>query len=127
VITIATYCQVRMRTKLFWEREAGNAKVAFGEACDGLVNAPRLVALRTELRQALGDSIFDQMVKDVDKGGWARRLYSDLSEYEHSRPKFRNFDMWQSNGPVFSPHAFTTVAANFYGDLRALLSIGKNG
>lgn len=47
-------------------------------------------------------------------GGWARRLYSDLSEYEHSRPRFRNVDMWQSNGPVFSAGVFSSVLSSFY-------------
>jgi hypothetical protein len=114
VMAIATYCQTRMRTKLFWQREAGKVKIEFREACDGLVSAPRLAALRAKLRQELNDSIFDPMIRKVDRGGWARRLYWELSEYEHSRPKFRNVDMWQSNGPVFSPRAFTTLAASFY-------------
>jgi len=114
VMVIAAYCQVQMRYSLFREREAGKVQIGFGEACDGLVNAPRLKALRARLRQELDDSIFDPMIRNVDAGGWVRRLYSSLSEYEHSRPKFRNVDMWESNGPVFSSRAFTTVAANFY-------------
>jgi len=114
VMTIAAYYQIQMRYGIFREREAGKIQIGFGEACDGLVNAPRLKALRTRLRQQLNDSIFDPRTKTADSGGWARRLYSSLSEYEHSRPKFRNVDMWDSNGPVFSSGAFTSVAANFY-------------
>lgn len=113
-MTIATYCQVRAQRRLFWQREAGNVKIEFGEACDKLVSAPRLRTLRANLRKDVNDSFFDPMIRNVNRGGWARRLYSDLSEYEHSRPKFRNVDMWESNGPVFSSEAFTTFAMRFY-------------
>lgn len=112
-MAIATYCQVTKQRELFRQREAGKAKIEFGKACDGLVNEPRLANLRKRLRAELGDSIFDQKKRGVDEGGWARRLYSDLSEYEHSRPQFRNADMWESNGPVFSPTAFTRLVAGF--------------
>jgi len=92
-IAIATFCQVTGQRQLFTEREAGETRIEFGRACDGLVNASRLANLRMRLQQELGDSIFDQRKGTSDKGGWARRLFSDLSEYEHSRPQFRNADM----------------------------------
>ncbi|MGA2591537.1 MAG: hypothetical protein ABSH32_16580 [Bryobacteraceae bacterium] len=114
-VAIATYCQVTDQRSLFREREAGKSRIEFGRACDGLITAPRLTVLRARLRKELGDSIFDQRKGGAsDTGGWARRLFSDLSEYEHSRPKFRNADMWESNGPVFSPTAFTKLAASFF-------------
>lgn len=118
-IVVATYCQVTGQRQLYTEREAGKARIEFRKACDGLVSASRLAVLHTRLRQELGDSIFDQRKGNADKGGWARRLFSDLSEYEHSRPNFRNADMWESNGPVFSPTAFTQLGAGFF-DTAAL-------
>jgi hypothetical protein len=113
-MAIATYCQVTKQRALYRQREAGKARIEFGKACDGLVNVPRLVNLRRRLKGELDDSIFDPKKGGVDEGGWARRLYSDLSEYEHSRPNFRNADMWQSNGPVFSPKDFTRLAAGVH-------------
>jgi hypothetical protein len=113
-VAIATYCQVTGQRSLYKEREAGKSTIGFGTACDGLMTAPRLAVLRTRLRKELGDSIFDQRRGLSDNGGWARRLFSDLSEYEHSRPKFRNTDMWESNGPVFSPTAFIRLAAGLF-------------
>jgi hypothetical protein len=112
-MAIATYCQVRSCRRLYWKREAGKITIQFGQACDALVNAPRLKTLRDCLKRELGDSMFDQKTSTAD-GGWARRLYSELSEYEHARPNFRNFDMWQSNGPVFSHRAFKETASSFY-------------
>jgi hypothetical protein len=113
-IVIATYCQVTGQRQLYREREAGKAKIEFGKACDGLVSPTRLAVLRMRLRQELGDSVFDQRQGTTGNGGWARRLFSDLSEYEHSRPNFRNADMWESNGPVFSPTAFTRLGTAFF-------------
>jgi hypothetical protein len=113
-VTIATYCQATNQRTLYRQRDAGTIRIEFGKACDGLVNAPRLKRLRLKLRTELNDSIFDQRKGGVDEGGWARRLYSDLSEYEHARPSFRNVDLWESNGPVFSPTAFTRLAAKFF-------------
>ena len=113
-MTIATYCQVKNQRSLYRERAAGNVKIEFGKACDGLVNAPRLKVLRTVLRAGLDHSIFDQRRSALDNAGWARRLYSDMSEYEHARPNFRNADLWESNGPVFSPKAFTSLGAYFF-------------
>lgn len=114
VTVVAAYCQVTSQRALFREREAGIVKIEFGKACDGLLGSSRLAALRVKLRDRLGDSIFDQRQGPTGSGGWARRLFSDLSEYEHSRPNFRNIDMWESNGPVFSPKAFTQFAAAFF-------------
>jgi hypothetical protein len=113
-MTVATYCQVANHAGIYREREAGKVKIEFGKACDGLVNAPRLKVLRAALRLEFNDSIFDPRKGGVDNGGWARRLYSDLSEYEHARPNFRNADLWESNGPVFSPKAFTRFGAYFF-------------
>lgn len=103
VITVATYCQVTSQRNLFKRREAGEVKIEFGKACDGLLGSSRLAVLKKRLKDQLSDSIFDQRKSPTGSGGWARRLFSDLSEYEHSRPNFRNIDMWESNGPVFSP------------------------
>ena len=39
--------------------------------------------------------------------GVLRALYSNVCRYAHSQPGFSNIDIWQSNGPVFIPRAFT--------------------
>jgi len=85
-----------------------------------------LKQLRLKVTKELDDSIFDQRKGGVDDGGWARRLYSELSEYEHARPNFRNADLWKSNGPVFSPSAFGQLVAKFF-ETAALCFLGENG
>ena len=121
------YCQVTSQRDLFKRREAGAAKIEFGKACDGLLGSSRLAALSVRLKDQLGDSIFDQRKGPADPGGWARRLFSKLSEYEHCRPNFRNVDMWESNGPVFSPKAFARFArAGAPAGQRGERTVGKS-
>jgi hypothetical protein len=110
-ITTATACQVTERADLIARRNAG--ELGFGAACDALQTAPALHTLRDSLIAHLSDSIFDQKTKTAP-GGWARRLYSTLSGFEHSSPSCRNGDMWQSNGPVFAPKAFHEAASTFF-------------
>ena len=46
-------------------------------------------------------------------GGVLRSLYSDVCRYAHGQPGFTNGDIWQSNGPVFIPRAFTRFWLDF--------------
>lgn len=39
--------------------------------------------------------------------GVMRALHRDLCRYVHNTPGFSNGDIWQSNGPIFVPEAFT--------------------
>jgi hypothetical protein len=45
--------------------------------------------------------------------GVLRNLYADVCRYAHSQPGFTNGDIWQSNGPVFIPRAFTQYWLDF--------------
>jgi len=42
-------------------------------------------------------------------GGWLARLYRRLCAYAHSQAGFNNADFWESNGPVYRPHAYDLV------------------
>lgn len=110
VITTAAASQVSGRADMLRKWKQG--ELGFGAACDGLQGAATLDSLRDRLATQVGDSIFDQKTKTAP-GGWARRLYSNLSSFEHSSPTCRNGDMWQSNGPVFAPRAFSETASTF--------------
>ena len=110
VITTAAASQVSGRADVLGKWQQG--ELGFGSACDVLQSAPSLDSLRKGLAKDPGDSMFDQKTK-ASSGGWARRLYSTLSGFEHSSPTCRNGDMWQSNGPVFAPRAFRETASVF--------------
>ena len=42
-----------------------------------------------------------------------QETYSKLCRYAHSRADYTNADIWQSNGPVFIPGAFTQFWTDF--------------
>lgn len=101
-IALGTYYQVCGTPDEYSDWRAGKAKMELGPACDRLIRADYAPTLSTHIRKDLGDGLFGQ--KSGSKpGGWARRLYSELSDYSHSRPGFSQADKWASNGPVYVP------------------------
>jgi hypothetical protein len=108
LITIGTYCQVCAEAIKYKEWRQGK-KIGFGEACDKLRRAAPVKALELHLDMILKDSIFAP-INLTPTGGWARRLYSALSDYSHTRPGFASGDMWASNGPIYVGEAFISTA-----------------
>jgi hypothetical protein len=108
VITGA-YCQICGKATDFAQWRAGKTELSFGRACDGLDGPAPLQPLKVHIQATLGDSIFKRKTKTTP-GGWARRLYSELSNYSHTRPGFTNVDMWASNGPIYVREAFISTA-----------------
>ncbi len=109
LITIGTYCQMCAETVRYKEWREGNENgITFGEACDKLRRTAPAKTLDLHLGKTLRDSIFEQK-SSTSAGGWARRLYSDLSNYSHTRPGFASGDMWASNGPIYVTKAFVST------------------
>ncbi len=104
-VTPGTYCQVEGQGAEFEQWRTGQTKIAFGHACDTLAGAASMQSLNTHMQTVLHDSLFNQKAK-TSRGGWARRLYTNLSDYSHTRPGFTNVDMWASNGPIYVQEAF---------------------
>jgi hypothetical protein len=107
-VTIGTYFQVCHREADFAQWRAGQTKILFGQACGSLHRAAPVQPCNAHIRTTLGDSIFNQKTK-TSSGGWARRLYSELSDYSHTRPGFTNVDMWASNGPIYVRETFVST------------------
>jgi hypothetical protein len=83
----------------------GITEPKFGNAVDMLAADPQLGALD----QRLGSSgLFGRRPDGIVRGA-----YSNLCRYAHSRPGHTNVDIWQSNGPVFIPKAFTQFWIDF--------------
>jgi len=102
---IGTYCQVCGKAAKYKQWRAGQITISFGKACYKLGQVASVQQLESHLRNSPNDSIFSQKTGTYP-GGWARRLYSQLSNYSHSRPGFTDFDMWDSTGPIYEPKAF---------------------
>ena len=78
-------------------------------------------SLNDHLRSTIPDSLFDPKQPN-QKAGWARRLYSTLSDYSHARPGHTDGDMRESNGPIYVPKAFFQ-AARMHVEVAALIFI----
>jgi hypothetical protein len=109
--TIGAYFQLLSKLSEFQEWMQGKLKqdISFGMACDCLLGHPTTKPLHDYLKSQMGYSIFGQKVSG-DSGGWARRLYAELSDFAHSRPTHSSVIMWDgSNGPIYVPSSFGKV------------------
>lgn len=111
--SICSYLQSTNRNTEFEAWQSGKLELSFGNACDGLIRQATVKVLTRNLEKNVKDSLFRQKSKDHE-GGWARRLYSELSNYSHTRPGFTTSDMWQSNGPVYEEQSFRIVCDFFF-------------
>lgn len=105
LVALGSYCQICHKIPEFDAWLNGQEEIRFGTACDGLWQATCVQPLSAHLHAKLNDSFFDPKTKS-DSGGWARRLYAQLSKYTHSRPPATNAFLWSSNGPIFVPRVF---------------------
>jgi hypothetical protein len=107
LVAIGTWAEICHKDQEFQRWHDGTGTLSFATACDGLIAATE--PLRRRLREALGDSLFDQKDSTTD-GGFARRLFSGISDFSHSRPGRADGDMRDSNGPIYVRSAFEHAA-----------------
>ena len=105
LVTIGTEAHISGNFSAFEKWRAGQLTITFDAACSGINRSSRVQTLRGHLRAKLSDSLFDPK-QPSQTGGWARRLYSALSNYSHSRPGHTDADARQSNGPIYVPKTF---------------------
>jgi hypothetical protein len=117
--TIGAYFQLLFGPSELLEWKEGKLKLSFGRACDHLLNHPKTRPLHDYLKTQTGYSMFGQKSPGKPEG-WARKLYSELSGFAHSRPTHSSAIMWEgSNGPIYVPSSFGRVYA-LYLDTMAL-------
>ena len=116
----------RLEHKKWLEGDEGHW---FKKGCDKLSSSPKLSALQNHLCRELSDSIFAQKDSSVNyNGGWARRLWSRLSEYAHSRP--RHTGQALSGGPsvpIYNKDSFELVENVFSETLCLCYILNKIG
>lgn len=108
--------------------ETGGIEIKFQDACDRLAEVESIRQLEGTLRKQLNDSIFDRKTSTL-QGGWARRLYGELSHYAHARPGFSSSDMWESNGPIYVTEALDLFTGLFTQTLKLnflLIKLGRS-
>lgn len=107
LVSIGAWAQVCGRDAEFRNWRAQKIPLSFGQSCDGLRSATS--NLGKHLRATVNDSLFDPRTSSTE-GGFARRLYSGVSEFAHARPGHTDSDLRKSNGPIYVRSVFKRVA-----------------
>ena len=117
-----TYFQLEETDQAAVRWQNGDYDLKFGFACDRLYQNNKIADIEAYLDVQMNYSIFRQKTPNADPG-WARNLYSELSNFAHNRPTHSEGSLWEgSNGPVFVPASFGRVYA-YYLDVCALLYV----
>jgi hypothetical protein len=90
---------VRNDSTRYADWRAGRYEPKFGNAVELLAADPTLAAVDRRLGRP---GLFDRRPDGV-----AQETYNKLCRYAHSRAGHTNYDIWQSNGPVFIGRGFT--------------------
>ena len=126
---IGAACSASSKWSDFDDWRNGALEAGFGKSADQLRGIPSVAALEAHLSALIGDTLFAPR-SGPNPGGWSRRLYKVLSNYAHSRPRFANADIWESNGPIYVRSAFVNFAKLFtevYAFSLLLVRIGRGG
>lgn len=112
-MTIGLHLKLAGNQSLFRAWFNGNRELNFGWAADNALRHSSVGNLERYLTNTLGDNLFRQKTRN-QSGGFARRLFSELSEFTHGGPAFTNAALWQgSTGPIFVPKAFEKWTGTF--------------
>lgn len=112
-MTIGLYLNLTSDKNRFSDWLKGDCELRFGWAADKATRHSSMRELEQNLQNTLDDNFFRQKTQS-QSGGFARRLFSELSGFTHGGPEFTNADLWEgSNGPIFVAQAFERWAATF--------------
>jgi hypothetical protein len=104
-MTVAAAFAVRNDTARYAEWRGGTHEPKFGNAVELLGIDERLAAFDS---QAGPPGLFGRKPDGV-----MQETYNKLCRYAHSRVGHTNYDIWQSNGPVFIGRGFTQFWTDF--------------
>jgi hypothetical protein len=107
LVAIGCWAEVCGKKKEFQNWKRGKIPLSLGMACDGLIGGA--VSLESHLKATVNDSLFSHK-SPMTQAGYVRRIFSGISEYAHSRPKFTDSHFRESNGPIYVKSAFDHVA-----------------
>lgn len=107
LVTIGCWAEVCGKKEEFRDWRKGNIQLNLGLACDGLIGDT--ASLESHLKATVNDTLFSQKTPTT-RAGYVRRIFSGISEYAHSRPRFTDSHFRESNGPIYVKSAFNHVA-----------------
>jgi hypothetical protein len=108
-LTVALDCELSDSTSEYevFLNGGDDGAFKFGSSANRLMSYPGVRDFEARMLTKNGDNVFRR--KDStknDPGGFARRLFCELSKYTHGAPGRTEADLWQSNGPIFHPDAW---------------------
>ncbi len=121
-LAIGTYLQLEKEKSEVDKWKAGDSTYNFSTVCDLLPQNTDIKAIEDMLKEKMQYSIFAQ--KNTQTGpGWARTLFSKLSNFAHANPVHSDASLWEgSNGPIFISESFGKICA-LYLDTCALIYV----
>lgn len=111
-VTVGLHSELSGDFAFFEEWLRGQKQLSFGGAADLLPKYGRLARLESHWKGRVGDDLFGQAGL-AKSGGFARRLFRELSKFVHGAPGFVDSDFRLSNGPIFVGAAFERWLAKF--------------
>ena len=118
-VAIGSAFAVRNDRRRYAEWRAGTYEPKFGNAIELLASDTRLAAFD---QASGGAGLFGRKPDGV-----VVEMYRKLCRYAHGHAGHTNYDIWQSNGPVFIGHAFTQLWTDYCDTIAlsyVLLKIG---
>jgi hypothetical protein len=129
-VTIGLHLELAHDLPAFRDWLGGGRELSFGWAADGAPGHPPVAQLEALLTRSAGDDLFRQKRSGQDPGGFARSLFGELSNFTHGKPSFTDFDIWESNGPIFVAGAFENwvgASARVYALATLEVKLGSPG
>lgn len=110
-LVIGTYLHLEKEENETHQWKEGKSTYKFGSICDLLPQNADIKDIENMLEEKMQYSIFAQ--KNTPNGpGWARILFSKLSNFAHANPEHSDANLWKgSNGPIFIPESFGKIYA----------------
>lgn len=103
-------------------------KIDFDLACSKITKLDDVKSTNNYLFSKLKTTLSEQKNSRYKgyEGGWIRKLYSQLSNYVHSRPSNTFGDLWLgSNGPIYIRQSFGRVSASYCDTLSLIYVLIK--
>jgi hypothetical protein len=103
-------------------------KIDFDLACSKLTKLDDVKSINNYLFSKIKTTLTEQKNSRYKgyQGGWARKLYSQLSNYVHSRPSYTIGELWLgSNGPIYIRQSFGRVCASYCDTLSLIYVLIK--
>lgn len=97
---LASSCELSGSMDVWLDWKLGS-ELKFNDANRNLAVLPKIAKYDADVRSRAGVGMFINPTNQNEKN-WVRNLYKRLCGFSHASGDKANFDLWKSNGPVYS-------------------------